>query len=53
MFAIGNLFANGFGVGKDLDEAMKWYCKAALLGHPQARTMVGQENMESTCGSED
>ena len=50
MFAIGNLFANGFGVGKDLDEAMKWYCKAALLGHPQATGMVGEDRIDSECG---
>lgn len=26
MFAIGNLYANGFGVGKDVRESMRWYC---------------------------
>ena len=53
MFAIGNLYANGFGVGKDLHEATRWYCKAAVLGHPQATTMVGEDRIELECGESD
>ncbi len=41
MYAIGNLYANGFGVGKDLAEAKRWYCRAAMLGHKQATEMLG------------
>ena len=48
MFAIGNLYANGFGFGKDLKEAQRWYCRAAKLGHPQATEMVG-ENVDEAC----
>ena len=37
MTHIGALFANGWGVPKDLDEACKWYRQAAALGQENAK----------------
>ena len=48
MYAIGNLFANGFGVGEDTREAKKWYCAAAKLDHPQAIEML-EDKVEEVC----
>jgi serine/threonine protein kinase/TPR repeat protein len=41
MFQIGNLYANGHGVQKDLFEAVKWFEKAGLL-HPMAVYSLGE-----------
>ena len=52
MFAIGNLYANGFGVAKDTEEAKRWYCRAARLDHAQARTMLPEGGIDEICNDE-
>ena len=34
---LGNLFEHGFGVTKNLDDARKWYEKAAIAGDEEAK----------------
>jgi len=41
MGRIGFLYANGQGVPQDYAEAMRWYKKAADLGHTPAIFMIG------------
>ena len=36
-FSLGVCYQNGWGVGKDTDEAAKWYRKAAEQGYALAR----------------
>ena len=38
---IGNCYANGDGVAKDIGQAMSWYRKAAMNGHAQAQCDMG------------
>ncbi|MDH3533433.1 MAG: sel1 repeat family protein [Gammaproteobacteria bacterium] len=40
-FCIGRLYANGFGVPMDDDEALKWYGLAAEQGHSEAQFNLG------------
>ena len=37
MRQLGNLYIDGLGVAKDLDEACKWYRQAAALGNDAAK----------------
>ena len=36
MFELGRAYESGRGVSKDLEEAARWYGKAAALGAPDA-----------------
>ena len=36
MFAIGNMYANGYGVPQDRSEAVSWFRKAAEMGNVDA-----------------
>ncbi len=36
-FTVGLMYENGDGVSKDIDEARKWYRKAADQGHEAAK----------------
>lgn len=36
-FNLGNCYAKGEGVSKDLKEAVKWWCRAADQGHAKAK----------------
>ena len=38
---IGNSYANGLGVEKDIGQAMSWYRKAAMQGHAQTQCDIG------------
>ena len=38
---IGTMYYNGMGIAKDIDEAIKWYGRAAEQGHPQAQYYLG------------
>lgn len=38
---VGNCYANGDGVAKDIGQAMSWYRKAAMNGHAQAQCDMG------------
>ncbi|MBD1433910.1 sel1 repeat family protein [Sphingobacterium sp. DN00404] len=41
MASLGFVYNNGYGVAKNLQEAMRWYRKAADLGNPRAQTNLG------------
>jgi TPR repeat protein len=49
MYALGNLYANGWGVAEDRREARRWYCEAARLGQPWAVRMVGGDGTGRSC----
>ena len=36
------MYQNGWGVKKDFQEAVKWFCKAAEQGHPAGQRMLGR-----------
>lgn len=38
---IGYIYANGFGVDQDYEEAFKWYLQSAEKGNPEAAWQVG------------
>lgn len=38
--SIGNLYANGLGVAKDLQQALYWWERAEAEGHPKAAHLV-------------
>jgi len=40
-FCVGRMYGNGFGVGMDDAEALKWYGLAATEGHPEAQFNLG------------
>ena len=40
-FCIGRMYGNGFGVGMDDAEALKWHGLAAASGHPEAQFNLG------------
>ena len=40
-FCVGRMYGNGFGVGMDDAEALKWYGLAAAEGHPEAQFNLG------------
>jgi TPR repeat protein len=42
LFAIGVIYANGFGVAQDYAEARKWYEQAAARGNSPAMNNLGQ-----------
>ena len=39
-FNLGACYLEGTGVRKDVDEAMKWFMKAALLGHERSAKIL-------------
>ena len=40
-YNLGDTYANGIGVTKDDEEAVKWYRKAAEQGHAEAQFSLG------------
>jgi TPR repeat protein len=42
LYALGNCFANGWGVSEDPGEALRWYCQAWRKGHPRAAEVLGE-----------
>lgn len=40
-FMVGNMYANGLGVGKNISEAWKWYMKSAQQGHRAGQYAIG------------
>lgn len=40
-FQMGNIYYNGYGVHRDVEDALFWFRKAAQSGHPQAQYNVG------------
>jgi len=38
---VGNMYANGLGVGKNVSEAWKWYMKSAQQGNPTGQYSIG------------
>ena len=43
-FIVGNRYAAGLGVKRDLDEAYIWYAKAAEQGHEVAKEKLERRN---------
>ena len=41
MYALGSMYAAGHGVPMDLQEALKWFRKAATHGRPDAQYKIG------------
>ncbi len=41
MYALGSMYAAGHGVPMDLQEALKWFRKAAVYGRPDAQYKIG------------
>ena len=41
MYALGSMYAAGHGVTMDLNEALKWFRKAASYGRPDAQYKIG------------
>jgi len=41
MYALGSMYAAGHGVPMDLQEALKWFRKAATYGRPDAQYKIG------------
>jgi TPR repeat protein len=37
MESLGGMYEHGYGVAKDLEKAIYWYCKAAALGDDDAK----------------
>jgi hypothetical protein len=46
-FALGLMYANGWGVVKDEAEAVKWFRKAAEQGHPSGQFALGRMYADS------
>jgi TPR repeat protein len=42
-YALGALFEEGVGVGRNMDEALIWYKKAADQGDERARVRIQQQ----------
>ena len=40
MYAVGFYYGPGFGVDRDVNESLRWYRKAAALGHPRAQGLL-------------
>ena len=41
MYALGSMYAAGHGVPMDLQEALRWFRKAAVYGRPDAQYKIG------------
>ncbi|MBI4024734.1 MAG: sel1 repeat family protein [Verrucomicrobia bacterium] len=46
---LGTMYQNGWGIKKNLQEAVKWYGKAAAQGNPTGQRMLGRMH-EFGCG---
>ena len=40
IYAVGFYYGKGFGVDRDVNESIRWYRKAAALGHPRAQGLL-------------
>ena len=45
-FHLGLLYYNGEGVNQDIEEALKWYHKAAAQDYPDAQNMLAYMYLE-------
>ena len=52
-FGLGNMYANGEGVKRDVAEARKWIARAADKKHPRATTVLAQAYISGGLGIEE